>query len=54
MDDYVSAISKITDISPRACREKAMKDYHYMRMSADYIAEYEREILQDGTKEDAI
>lgn len=48
MDDYVAAISKIADISARTCRDKAMKNYHYLRMSADYIAEYEKEIARNG------
>ena len=48
MDDYVAAVGKIADISPLTCREKAMKDYHYLRMSADYVVEYENEILKNG------
>jgi hypothetical protein len=40
----VAAINKIATISPRACREKAMTDYHYLRMAADYVAEYRKEL----------
>lgn len=42
-DDYVAAIDRIGEISPRACRETALRKYHYARMSKDYIREYERE-----------
>ena len=42
--DYLDAVDKIAGISPRACRDKAMKDYHYLKMAADYVAEYEKEI----------
>jgi glycosyltransferase involved in cell wall biosynthesis len=42
--DYIDAINKIANISPRACRDKAMKDYHYLRMAANYVAEYQKEI----------
>jgi glycosyltransferase involved in cell wall biosynthesis len=47
-DDYVSAIAAIGEISPHACREKAMKDYHYLRMAADYVVEYQKEIGGNG------
>ena len=42
--DYVKAINSVAEISPRACREKAMKEYHYLRMAADYVAEYRKEL----------
>ena len=47
-DDYVAAINRIGDISPQACREKAMREYHYLRMAADYVVEYEKEIAGNG------
>ena len=47
-DQYVAAIERIADISPRACRDKAMKDYHYRRMAADYVVEYEKELGRNG------
>jgi glycosyltransferase involved in cell wall biosynthesis len=47
-DDYVAAFNRIADISPHACRDKAMREYHYLRMAADYIIEYEKEIARDG------
>lgn len=46
--DYIDAINNIAHISPRACREKAMRDYHYRRMAANYVTEYEREIARGG------
>lgn len=44
LDDYISAIERITEISPRACREKAMREFHYQRMASDYVKEYEKEL----------
>lgn len=46
--DYVDAICNIAYISSRACREKAMREYHYLRMAADYVAEYQKEIERNG------
>jgi glycosyltransferase involved in cell wall biosynthesis len=46
--DYVSALERISEISPAACRAKALKDYHYLRMARDYVKEYDREIRQNG------
>lgn len=43
-DDYVAAINNIASISPMACREKAMTQYHYLRMAAAYAVEYQKEI----------
>jgi glycosyltransferase involved in cell wall biosynthesis len=42
--EYLEAIQKVSDISPQACRDKAMKEFHYLRMAAGYAREYEREI----------
>ncbi|HXM36054.1 MAG TPA: glycosyltransferase, partial [Pyrinomonadaceae bacterium] len=46
--DYVAAINNISSIAPRACRNKAMKDYHYLRMASDYIFEYQKELARYG------
>lgn len=46
--DYVKAITRTNEISPAACRAKAMNDYHYLRMAKDYVKEYEKEILAHG------
>ena len=46
--DYINAINNVSQISPEACRDKAMKEYHYLRMAADYAREYEKELSQNG------
>ena len=43
-DQYAAAIQTIGDIEARACREKAMRDYHYHAMALNYVREYEIEI----------
>ncbi|MEA5472540.1 glycosyltransferase [Spirulina sp. 06S082] len=43
-EEYINAIAKIETISPQVCRDKAMRDFHYLKMAADYIKEYEKEI----------
>jgi glycosyltransferase involved in cell wall biosynthesis len=43
-NDYATAIQNIASISAPACRDKAMKEYHYLRMASDYVAEYQKEI----------
>lgn len=45
-DDYLRAFGRLGEISPRACREKAVRDYHYLRMAADYVAEYGKEVAR--------
>jgi glycosyltransferase involved in cell wall biosynthesis len=42
--DYVAALRNVEKISPKACRDKAMREFHYQRMAADYVKEYEKEI----------
>jgi glycosyltransferase involved in cell wall biosynthesis len=42
--DYAEAFERIDEIMPQACRNKAIADYHYLRMTKDYIREYEREV----------
>jgi glycosyltransferase involved in cell wall biosynthesis len=46
--DYVRALRGVGRISPEACREKAMREFHYQRMAADYVVEYEKEISSNG------
>jgi len=46
--DYVAAVDHVAAISPQACRHKAMTEYHYLRMAANYVVEYEKEIARDG------
>ncbi|MCI0488170.1 MAG: glycosyltransferase [Blastocatellia bacterium] len=43
-DDYKYAIEHVDDISPERCRERAMSDYHYLKMAGEYIREYEKEM----------
>ena len=44
--DYIEAIGRIGEISPAACRARAMSEYHYLRMARDYVREYEWYILR--------
>ncbi len=46
--DYVEAIGRIGEISSAACRARAMSEYHYLRMTRDYVREYEREIRRNA------
>lgn len=43
-EDYKVAIERVSEIAPSACREKAIAEFHYLRMSADYLSEYRKEI----------
>jgi glycosyltransferase involved in cell wall biosynthesis len=45
--DYARAILRAHQISPAACREKAMRDFHYLRMAAEYVVKY-RHFLAEG------
>jgi glycosyltransferase involved in cell wall biosynthesis len=38
--DYLDAIDRLETIQPEACRARAMRDFHYLRMTADYVGEY--------------
>ncbi len=40
-EEWIHAIEHIGEIAPQACRNKALRDYHYHRMAADYVREYE-------------
>jgi glycosyltransferase involved in cell wall biosynthesis len=44
MDDYVRAFEQVDRISRSACREKALREFHYLRMAQEYVREYEIEI----------
>src|SRR5688500_2097995 len=48
--EYVAALRSIASISPMACREKAMREFNYRRMAADYVNEYEQEIAARPTR----
>jgi glycosyltransferase involved in cell wall biosynthesis len=43
-DDYAAAIRSAGAISRSRCREYALERFHYLRMAADYLREYEREL----------
>jgi len=45
-DEYLAAIENIGNIAPPVCREKAMRDYHYLSMAKNYVREYEKESLR--------
>ena len=47
--DYVAALRNVVNISPHACREKAMREFNYQRMVADYVREYEKELAGHPT-----
>ncbi len=43
---YIAAIEQIGEIDSRACRDKAMRDYHYHAMATNYVREYEVELAR--------
>ena len=43
-DEWSAAIDRLSRISPKRCREIALKKYHYRRMVKDYLQEYRREM----------
>ena len=43
-NEYLAAIDNIGSITPQACRAKAMRDFHYLRMAGDYVTEYKRQM----------
>jgi glycosyltransferase involved in cell wall biosynthesis len=45
-NDYLAAVGNISSITPQACRAKAMKDFHYLRMAGDYVTEYRRQMAR--------
>jgi glycosyltransferase involved in cell wall biosynthesis len=47
--EYVAALRNVANISPKACREKALREFHYQRMAADYVSEYEKELAARPT-----
>jgi glycosyltransferase involved in cell wall biosynthesis len=42
--DYADAVGRLGEIDPGACRDRALRDFHYRRMAAGYVGEYEREL----------
>jgi glycosyltransferase involved in cell wall biosynthesis len=43
-EDYIAAVRNVSSIEPRVCREKAMNDFHYVRMAGDYVKEYQQQL----------
>lgn len=43
-DDYAAAIRSVGGVSRKRCREYALERFHYLRMAADYLREYAREV----------
>jgi glycosyltransferase involved in cell wall biosynthesis len=43
-EDYYNAIEQLANISPARCRERAMQEFHYLRMAKDYVSQYESEL----------
>ena len=42
--DYVDGLKRLDEISPQACRNKAMQRFHYLQMAKNYLQEYQHEI----------
>jgi glycosyltransferase involved in cell wall biosynthesis len=42
--DYDNALRHVEEIDRHSCREKAIRQFHYRRMAADYLREYRAEI----------
>jgi glycosyltransferase involved in cell wall biosynthesis len=46
--DYAAAINQVGTISSLACREKALREFHYLGMAKNYVTEYQKEIARNG------
>ena len=44
--EFIDAIERIGNISPNTCREKALRDYDYRVMAANYVHQYEIELAR--------
>jgi hypothetical protein len=42
IEEYVRGVEEVARISPAACRRYAIDRYHYRRMVADYLREYQQ------------
>ncbi len=45
--EFAEAIERVHELSPSACRAKALRDFDYRRMVDDYLSEYRRELGGD-------
>ena len=46
--DYLHAVARLDTILPRVCRQKALSEFHYLTMAANYVKQYENEIDDGG------
>jgi glycosyltransferase involved in cell wall biosynthesis len=46
-EDYSTAVDRLGQVSPALCRRAAMERFHYKRMAADYLREYQAAIGAD-------
>ena len=40
MEDYLRAVDAVGRISPQACRNRAMTEFHYLTMARNYVDQY--------------
>jgi glycosyltransferase involved in cell wall biosynthesis len=45
-EEWSSAVDRLGEISPAACRKLAVEKFHYRRMVRDFVTEYQREIAR--------
>jgi glycosyltransferase involved in cell wall biosynthesis len=45
-EDYLQAVDRLDEISPKACREKAMAQFHYLQMAKSYVQQYQQQLNQ--------
>jgi hypothetical protein len=48
LDACLAAVGKLGEIRPEDCRKYALERFHYHRMTADYVREYEVEMGTSG------
>jgi glycosyltransferase involved in cell wall biosynthesis len=49
-DDYAAAVQNAHRILPRDCRERGLRDHHYLTMARGYLREYEIEVGRFGAE----
>jgi len=49
-DEFVDALGRLGEIDPHACRARAVRDFHYHRMTRDYLREYETAIVHNACR----
>jgi len=43
-EDYLQAVQRVNEISPKKCRFRAMQEFHYLKMARGYYNEYQKEL----------